>query len=595
MTPSQNPEKADGRPAAKTKILSSLAVSLLIVATLFVFGPVTLYQGNTEELAVPLASLLKTLAGPALILLILIGLGGFLLRGKAHALYVSILFALGVLLWLQGNFLVWNYGLLDGRGIDWSKNAWRGWADGALWAGLLVVSGFLHKKVYRVAAWVSVAITAVILASLAITSFQNPETWAVGEKARRPLVPPEEIFKLSSRMNVIHLVLDGFESDVFSELLSGSPDFYSQALPGFTFYREALGTFPTTYMSVPAFLSGRVYNNEVPMRRFVLEVNRGKTVFNELYDRGYETHLVEAARFTKGCRRTQEYQIAVPYGGTERENLRSKSAQMLDLSLFRHAPHFLKRFIYNDQTWLVQRIIAPKGRLLNLEYFSHAAFMDDVIGHSSVKSEKPVYTYIHLMTSHFPMVVNADCAYAGKIPSSRENIKIQANCVFRQVIRFMEKLKAAGIYDSSLIIIQSDHGQGHEIAWRNPEGPGDGVDFIGDVGLPEIAGSSLSLLLVKLPRETAGFRVSEAQVSLTDIPATLGAALGLDMGLGGRAVFEVDPVETRERRFLYHEWGADDWKKSYFPRLDEFVVKGSVFDRNSWRLNRTYYPKRRRR
>jgi len=59
---------------------------------------------------------------------------------------------------------------------------------------------------------------------------------------------------------------------------------------------------------------------------------------------------------------------------------------MLDLSLFRHAPHFLKRFIYNDQTWLIQRLVAPKGHLLNLEYFSHAAFMDDVIEHSSVKT-----------------------------------------------------------------------------------------------------------------------------------------------------------------------------------------------------------------
>jgi arylsulfatase A-like enzyme len=159
----------------------------------------------------------------------------------------------------------------------------------------------------------------------------------------------------------------------------------------------------------------------------------------------------------------------------------------------------------------------------------------------------------------------------------------------------MEKLKAAGTYDSSLIIIQSDHGRSHEIAWRNPEGPGDGVDFIGETSLREIAGASLALLLVKPPGETAGFRVSEAQVSLTDVPATLGAALGFDMGFGGRAVFDVNPVEVRERRFFYHEWGADDWKKSYFPRLDEFIVNGSVFDRNSWRLDRTYYSQRGRR
>jgi arylsulfatase A-like enzyme len=353
-----------------------------------------------------------------------------------------------------------------------------------------------------------------------------------------------------------------------------------------------MGTFPTTYMSVPAFLSGRVYRNETPMRRFVLEVNRGKTIFNTLHDRGYETHLIEAAQFIKGSRHSQEYQIAVPYGGTERQNLRSKSAQLFDLTLFRHVPHFLKRFIYNDQTWLIQRIIAPKGDLLNLEYFSHAAFMDDVINKMSAKRAEPVYTYIHLMTSHFPIVVNEDCEYAGRVRSPRESIQTQARCVFRQVLRFMERLEAAGIYDSSLIIIQSDHGRTHDIVWADAGSPGDGGDSIGGVDIGEIAGASLSLLLVKPPQDTQAFRVSEAQVSLTDIPATLDAALGLDADFGGRPVFEVDPAETRERRFLFHEWGADDWRKRFFRRLDEFIVTGSVTDRNSWRLDKTHYPQR---
>jgi len=577
------------------RIMTSLGAALLIVSSLFVFGPATIYQGNTEELTVPLTSILKFLALPALIMLLVLGFIGLLLREKPHQIYISIVFSFGLLAWIQGNFLVWKYGLLDGRGIDWTKNAWRGWADGALWAGLLILSGLFYRKVYRIAAWGSAAITALLLVSLLITSLQNPETWAAKEKLRRPLVPPEEIFEFSSQFNVIHLILDGFQSDIFSELVAGDPDHYSRSLPGFTFFKEAMGSFPTTYMSVPAFLSGRVYKNEMPMRRFVKEVNQGQTIFNELYDRGYETHLVEASRFIKGSRFSQQYQIAVPYGGTERENVRANSAQMLDLALFRHAPHFLKRYIYNDQTWLIQRVIAPKKRLLNLDYFSHAAFLDDLIKHLSVKKDKPVYKFVHLMTSHFPMVVNKDCQYAGKIESTRDNIKIQAKCVLGQIIRFLAKLKSAGLYDSSLIILQSDHGQGHDIAWVNAESPGDGVNFIGDMSLQVIAGSSLALVLVKLPQDTDGFRVSQAQVSLTDIPATINSILRLDEKFGGRSLFEVGPDEVRERRFLYHEWGRDDWQKSYFPRLDEFVVKGSVFDRNSWRLDMTYLPPRRSR
>jgi hypothetical protein len=583
-------KKTENRPAQTNKIMTSLGVAFLIVSNLFVFGPVTLYQGNTDELTVPLTSILSTLALPALIIFLALGLIGLLLRGKSHQLYISILFAFGLLAWLQGNFILWKYGLLDGQGIDWTKNAWRGWADGALWTGLLVLSVIFYRKVYRIAAWGSAAVTAVLIVSLLITSLQKPETWAAKEKSSQPLVPPEEIFEFSSQFNVIHVILDGYQSDIFSELVARDHDHYSKSLQGFTFFKEALGSFRSTYMSVPAFISGQVYKNEIPMGRFVKAVNRGKTVFNALYDRGYETHLVGFLRFIQGARYSQGYQIAVPYGGTARQNVRTNSALMLDLVLFRHAPHFLKRYIYNDQTWLIQRIVTPKNNSLNFNYFSHAAFLDDLIEHLSVKRDKPVYKYIHLMTSHPPMVVNKDCKYAGKIRDTWENNKIQAKCSLDHIIKFLDKLRSKGLYDSSLIILQSDHGRGHKIAWVNAESPGDGVNFVGGKDLRVIAGSALALLLIKPPQDKGRFRISEAQVSLTEIPATISSILPLDEKFVGRSVFEVDPDEKPERRYLYHAWGRTDWQKTYFSRLDEFVVKGSVFDRNSWRLDCTHFP-----
>ena len=40
-----------------------------------------------------------------------------------------------ILLWAQGNLMVWEYGLLDGRSIDWTKDTWRGWLDFSIWVG----------------------------------------------------------------------------------------------------------------------------------------------------------------------------------------------------------------------------------------------------------------------------------------------------------------------------------------------------------------------------------------------------------------------------------------------------------------------------
>jgi len=444
--------------------------------------------------------------------------------------------------------------------------------------------------VYRIAAWGSAVVTAVLLLSLLVTSLQKPEAWATKEKSSRPLVPPEEIFEFSSQFNVVQIILDGFQSDIFSEIIAEDFNGYSAALQGFTFFEEAMGSFPTTYMSVPAFMGARIYKNHMPMRGFLNQVKRGNNLFNVFYDRGYETDIVADTLFAYRARYSRQYQIAIPYGGTRQQNIRSNSALMLDLVLFRHVPHFLKKYIYNNQTWLIQRLFSSKDKTRNLVYFSHTAFLEDMIEHLSVKKPKPVYKYIHLMTPHFPIVVNNNCEYAGRIPNSRANIKIQAKCALDHLIKFLDRLRDKGIYDSSLIILQSDHGLGQKIGMINLESPGDGVNSINGISLPAIAGSALALLAVKPPDSQGGLKSSKAQVSLTDIPATVCSLLNFKNEFGGRPVFGVDPNEVRERRFYYHEWKARDWKKDYFPRLDEFVITGSVFDRNSWRLNRSYYP-----
>jgi hypothetical protein len=100
-------------------------------------------------------------------------------------------------------------------------------------------------------------------------------------------------------------------------------------------------------------------------------------------------------------------------------------------------------------------------------------------------------------------------------------------------------------------------------------------------------------MAIKPPQSKGNLQTSRAQVSLTDIPATIGYFFNLNEKFDGRSVFEVDPDEVRERRFYFHEWQHEHWQSTYLPRLDEFVIKGSVFDRNSWRLSSTYYPRRR--
>ena len=263
---------------------------------------------------------------------------------------------------------------------------------------------------------------------------------------------------------------------------------------------------------------------------------------------------------------------------------------MLDLVLFRHVPHFLKKFIYNDERWLVQRFLGPQTHNLGLRYFSHQAFLNDLIANMSVNRSEPVYKYIHLMTTHPPVVVDKNCQYAPGTPATRENIKTQAKCSLDRFLEFLDKLRSKGIYDSSLIVLHADHGLGIELKMRNRDDLGKEAWPVEGASLAEIAGSAAALMAIKPPYSKGPMKTSSAPVSLTDIPATINSLLNLDDQLDGRSAYEVGENEARERRFYFHHWRHENWQSTYFPRLDEFVVEGSLFDENSWRLNFTYYP-----
>jgi hypothetical protein len=575
------------------KVVASFSPSLFLVFNIFLFGPYTIYQGNIDEFALPLKSILNFFLIPALILFSVLSAIGLLLPKKAHQRYISIIFILGVLIWLQGNILVWKYGLLNGQGIDWSKKLWRGWVDGTLWIVLLIMAYLFCRQIYKTASFASILLISLLLVSLLFTGIQKPEIWKTKEKFSLPSVPPDEIFEFSSKQNIIHFILDGFQSDIFQEIISENINHYSTSLEGFTFFKETIGCFPTTYMSVPAFLSGQIYKNKIPMRKFVDGVIQGRTITNVLHDRGYEVDCVADLLFSKKARYSYQYKIAIPYGGSKQKYVKANSALMLDLVLFRYAPHLLKKAIYNNQLWLIQRALAPKNGNLRLRYFSHQAFLKEMIDQISVNTMKPVYKYIHLMTSHPPVVVNNKCEYAKNILGTRENLKIQDKCSLDHFIEFLNMLKSKGIYESSLIILQADHGVGKEVRMKNIDKKLK-EDFFNDKNrLAGIAGSALALLAVKPPYSKGPLKISSAQVSLTDIPATISSLLNINEKFNGRSVFEIDPNDVRERKFYYHEWRHENWKSDYFDRLDEFIIEGSVFDRASWRLGSVYYsPKR---
>lgn len=579
------------------KLFPFLIPSFLISCNIFLFGPFVLFHGNINEFTIPLHSILKILLLPALILVLVFSLVGILLPKKSLQYYISILFILGFLTWLQGNFLVWKYGVLAGREIDWAKTTWCGWVDSSIWCVFLILALVYSGKIFKAAVKGSFILLSIQIIAVILMSIKTPEVWKSEEKLSPHEPPAKAIFELSTAHNVIHFLFDSFQSDIFREIINQDWEHYTSAFEGFTFFEEATGSFPSTHMSIPAIFSGQNYTNNIPIPFFLTSVmNTGKTITNVLYSKGYDIDLSGVNVSYKRGQYTNFYSIPVPYGVTKADYEIANSALMADLSLFRHAPHFLKKFIYNRQLWSVQQLASSNHIEQRLHhYFSHTAFLHDVIENIHVKRIQPVYKFFHLMTTHAPFVLNKNCEYAGKIlPGSRENTKIQARCSLDLLVNYLDQLRLIDSYDSSLIIIQADTGAGREIKLKNFDKPQKREhSAINEEDLLKIAGYALPLLMIKPPHSRGSLRISEAQVMLTDIPATINSVLMLNEKFPGRNIFEIDPQEARERKFYYYKWQHENWQDPYFKYLIEFTLEGSAFDIDSWRIGPTHYsPKK---
>lgn len=560
------------------RLLTVLFPALLVPLQLLLFGPHTIYSGNVQEFSAPF----WTLAAPLVPVLFAIACGlaliGILLPPRFFQHYVVLLVAIGVVLWAQGNLMVGDYGVLNGQDIDWSGHAWRNRYELALWIGLPVVAVLFARKVFSTAVFASQILIALQVVLLAYTAAQaDPEARAKWEGA------PEAIFELSSKQNVFHFVLDGFQSDAFHDIVKAERAEMDRQFSGFTFFSNHMGAFPTTIVSIPAMLTGAAYRNQEPMRRFIAKEFKRATIFRAMRDSGYQVDAMSGLNYDKPST-TNYYRLPTPYV-TYESYVKFAGWQLADLALFRHSPHVLKPWVYNDQSWRLQTTFGDSMDTAGRRFMpvNGQAFLADYTSRMRVAHDKPTYKYLHAGVPHWPVSVNANCEYIGARSLRRPNYTDQARCGIRRVGALLDKLRELGLYDSSLIVISSDHGVA-----LPPQGFTGDRDVLG-APLSELAGSALALLIVKPPHSAGPVRISEAPSAITDIPATIVDTLGLKNPFPGTSALKLDEHAPRPRQFAIYLWSSAEWQADFFPYMDVFTVDGRVINGGDWKTEEPIY------
>lgn len=530
--------------------VSLFSATLLITSNIFIFATFSIYSGNPAEFEVGFLDMLASLRVSFLLLFFAFVLPGLFFSYAFVSRYVPFALVLGVLFWVQANFLLWDYGVFDGRDTSWDQYHVFGWLDITLWVILLAVSIRFASRILpfvNIIAWILLVGQATLLFN---QGGQEEGFWKKDSVPRNVL--PEKILELSEHRNIFHFILDSFQTDVFIQIVEES-NLYSE-FSGFTLFYENAAVTPHTSFAIPAVFSEELFDGtQSPAAYYKSAIANGFQ--NALYQAGYTVNLIPKLSMRDGSY-SNYYKIPSTYNGTFEDLKNQNAAQLMDVALFRSAPHLLRKFLYDDGNWLLLPIV--RGEIA-VPSFQEKAFLKDYIEGIKIGNDTPAYHFIHIMPPHPPYVTLEDGSYAGEVlPNTRENFVNQSRSVIVLIRQFIAKLKSLGIYNDALIVLQGDHG-----SVINPVIDGKEIKPC----LPRLP----ALLAIKSPGNKGTLKVSDTPTTLLDIAPTILQMVGGD----GVSVFELDTTTPRQRPYLIFHG------KSEPAQISRYLIEGSVFDPHS--------------
>lgn len=571
--------------------LKLLVAALVLLLTVFCFAPLGVLLLNAAEVAVSPRSVLEL---PRWLVLCLSGvfIACLLLPSAARRSIACLALGAAALFYLQGNFLVWDYGPLDGTDIDWQAHRLAGWLEVLIWlsAPLLVLN-------YRAVLWrhlvgLSLLLVAVQGASL-IAHLGSGKTFPRDGPATAQEIE-RDFFAFSEERNVVVIVPDTFALPVFEETLTIYPELEKQ-LAGFTSFRNTLGVSPYTLLSIPTIMSSLVYRNSGTIQRFMSAAFGEQSLPFFLSEQGYKIDIATMGTYKPSLRWLPGDDLtSVLYDKPGEVRLRD-SVQIWDVTLFRYVPHVLKKRIYDKHKWWLQSHYlgnasssprrSPPGDPLMVAtpvQRATAIFLDRLAQSVSRDSPQPTFKFIHLFTSHPPFQIDADGNML--LESEYETMPVteraiaQSAFALKQILGILDVLQQQGVYDQTMVVVAADHG----------------TDITMDT-LPVYKRRAHPILLIKPFGASGELQVSAAPASLLDVPATVMGALGLSAPFAGYALLDDAVPLGRVRQYYYFDWsGKEFWDVDRLPFLRQYDVSGPVEALSSWaeRCNLTFSEQR---
>ena len=529
----------------KTTIIISVAMNFLF----FIYGVLEMYYINKADFTFGADKVLQVII-PLFLVGAVCSIIAFGIAWIINEKFYSVCFAAYVIAYfvtyIQGTFLVNDLPVLNGEEIDWnSMMAGRIKSIAAVIAVSFIVI-LLYKRTKRDSFLFAIRfICCVMIAMFTVTIFTlhiQSKKYADEEVC----VTFDHQYEFSNDKNFIILVLDAVSSEGADLVLSENEE-YREMFDGFTFYRNTVGSYPTTAYALSYLFSGRWYEGG-DFEEYRRNAYTDSPLFDYFeandYRLGMYTTEVPSVR-SLADRFENVYNVK-----RQMTYFRGAASCMIKLAGYRYALFDLKRFC-NFNLSICYQFFTVKGYA---PYVLENEVLYQSMSENGILKDSPKwFKFIHLEGAHVPWYLNKDVE-----SDDNADYKSSIEASFTVTDKFLYKLKEFGIYDNSVIIAMADHGY--------------------NSGLEEddVTRNHMPFLCVKGLSEHHELNISDAPISAEDF---IEAFEKMEQGAKSTEAFNYKEGDERKRRFiLYNGHWVEYEQTGHVFDIENFKPTGVVFD-----------------
>lgn len=423
---------------------------------------------NISDFWFPIKYILPIIAVVSIIIFIVL----FLLLNKVKntkgTILYKLVFALYISLYIQGNFLNFGYGQLNGSDPKLNTMIVKAVINTFIWIIFMLIPVIIdrhnkNEEKYRkissriVIAVMLIEIITISIVYIAIFNYNGGRD--IINVNKDFYLDESNLLNMSDEENIVFIMVDSLEGKYITNFLEEYPE-YKKVFSDFTFFDNVTSCSVLTDMSMPTLLTGE--NLEVGKTlQENINNNFEKTDFYKiLNENGYQTEYYT--------------ELALVPTNTKNEIISNKVDKELEIDIsskiklssllqkcvyYKYMPHILKSFFYFDTNQFNH--VTTNG--INSYFIDDVNFNKKIIedGISNSASNK-TFKVIQLNGIHYPFNVDSSINYNETSEYYKEKEEVRQQNQLLALIKILENyvnaLKESNVYDNTTIIISADHG-----------------------------------------------------------------------------------------------------------------------------------------